>query len=74
MGRAVPEEQLFDLLFDPGEARNVAAEPGYEEVVTEMRGRLLTWMKETADPLLSGDVPVPPGTLTKDPDALSPGG
>jgi len=31
-------------------------------------------MAETADPLLSGDVPVPPGTLTKDPDALSPSG
>jgi len=72
--RAVPEEQLFDLLFDPGEAHNVAAEPGYEEVVAQLRGRLLAWMAETADPLLSGDVPVPPGTLTKDPDALSPSG
>lgn len=72
--RTVPEEQLFDLFFDPHEAHNVAAEPGYEAVLMELRGQLRAWMERTADPLLSGDVPVPPGTLTRDPDAISPAG
>ncbi len=68
----VPQERLFDLTFDPGEAHNVAAEPKYRETLTAARQLLQSWMEETDDPLLSGDVLVPPGTRTKDPDALSP--
>ena len=72
--RPVPEERLFDLTFDSGEAHNVATDPEYRETITAARQLLQTWMEETADPLLSGDVPVPRGTHTKDPDALSPSG
>ena len=70
--RPVPRESLFDLTFDPGEAHNVATDPGYQETLTAARQLLQTWTEETADPLLSGDVPVPRGSRTKDPDALSP--
>ncbi len=70
--RSVPQEGLFDLTFDPGEAHNVAADPGYRETLEAARQLLQTWMEKTADPLLSGDISVPSGTQTKDPDALSP--
>ncbi len=70
--RSVPRERLFDLTFDPGEAHDVAAEPGYSETLAAARQLLQTWLEETNDPLLSGAVPVPPGTRPKDPDALSP--
>lgn len=67
-----PHEALYDLMFDPAEAHNVAAEARYRDVLADLRGRLSAWMTRTADPLLTGDVPVPPGTRARDPDALSP--
>lgn len=70
--RPVPGEALFDLLFDPQERRNLADDPAYAGVRADLRARLLAWMRETNDPLLHGPVPVPPGTLVKDPDGLSP--
>ena len=68
----VAQEQLYDLVFDPNEAHNLAPDPGHAEVVAEMRGRLDRWMQSTNDPLLQGDVALPPGGKTDDPDALSP--
>lgn len=70
--RAVPREQLFDLAFDPAEASNVAEDAALAPILEEMRARLDRWMRETDDPLLKGPVPVPPGTMEKDPDDLSP--
>ncbi|MFM8763808.1 MAG: sulfatase-like hydrolase/transferase, partial [Spartobacteria bacterium] len=52
--RPRPEEILFDLVFDPHEANNLASDPGHAAVLAEMRARLARWMKETGDPLLSG--------------------
>ncbi len=72
--RTVPEETLFDLTFDPNEAHNVATDPAYAAVLMDLRQQLLAWMTKTADPLLQGAVPVPAGTPTKDPDAISPEG
>jgi arylsulfatase A-like enzyme len=65
-------EQLYDLLFDPNEANNVAADPANAAVLAEMRQRLDAWMQRTNDPLLNGPVPAPPGALVSDPDDLSP--
>ncbi|MGN6558129.1 MAG: sulfatase family protein, partial [Solirubrobacterales bacterium] len=36
----VPEEQLYDLVLDPQEGSNVAADPAKAEVLAEMRERL----------------------------------
>ncbi|HYH90904.1 MAG TPA: sulfatase [Solirubrobacteraceae bacterium] len=72
--RPLPREELHDLLFDPAEAANVAEDPAYSEVRAELAGRLEAWMRETADPLLEGDVEPPPGAEITDPDQLSPAG
>jgi hypothetical protein len=68
----VPEEQLFDLVLDPNEAHDRATDPSRAGVLEEMRERLRRWMEETEDPLLDGDVPVPPGAVTNDPAQGSP--
>jgi N-sulfoglucosamine sulfohydrolase len=67
--RPVPREALYDLLFDPAEAHNLAEEQ--PDVRDALRERLEDWMRETDDPLLDGDVPPPPGAVISDPDARS---
>jgi len=42
-------EQLFDLWKDPGETQNLAEEPTYEPVKTELKKALDNWMEETND-------------------------
>ena len=58
-----PDEQLYDLYFDPTETNNLADRPGHEEILDEMRQRLHTWMKETEDPLIDGVIPIAPGQM-----------
>ena len=70
--RPVAQEQLYDLVFDPNEANNLAGDPAMSGVLEDMRGRLARFMRETDDPLLSGPVPAPPGATFNDPDGLSP--
>jgi len=70
--RPVAVEQLYDLVFDPHEAHNVATDPRYADALADMRGRLDRWMQATADPLLQGDVPAPAGSRVNNPDGLSP--
>lgn len=70
--REIPAEALFDLLFDPNEARNLAEEPSLRPIRDEIRARLDRWMTDTDDPLLQDPLPVPPGTVVNDPDGLSP--
>ena len=53
------EEQLFDLILDPVEMRNLAGDGAVQPVLDEMRERLRRWMQRTDDPLLNGDVPLP---------------
>lgn len=69
--RVIPREQLFDLVFDPGEAGNLASDPAAAPVLIEMRERLQRWMERTNDPLLDGDIPAPAGARVNDPDGLS---
>jgi arylsulfatase A-like enzyme len=70
--RRRPREQLYDLVMDPGEMRNLAGDPACDEVQTALDERLHRWMADTADPLLDGPVPVPPGGVVNDPAGLSP--
>jgi len=70
--RRVDEEALYDLCFDPNEANNLVADGSASDALTNMRGRLESWMKETNDPLLSGPVPAPEGAKVNDADDVSP--
>lgn len=70
--KRVEREQLFDLLFDPNETKNLAHEAQFAGILEEMRARLDAWMERTNDPILRGPVPVPEGTLETNPDNLSP--
>ncbi len=65
-------EQLYDLVFDPSEAQNVADDPANRNVVEELRARLDEWMVARGDPLLDGLVAPPPGAEVNDPDQISP--
>jgi arylsulfatase A-like enzyme len=60
--RPLPAEQLYDLVFDPNEAANVAGDPAYADVLAELRARLHEWMVATGDPLLAGWIAPAPGT------------
>ena len=64
-------EQLYDLVFDPNEAANLAADPGCADTLAEMRERLASWMADTDDPLLHGDPAPPSGAELNDPDQRS---
>jgi N-sulfoglucosamine sulfohydrolase len=68
----LPEESLYDLLFDPAEHHNLAAAETSQTTLKEMRQRLDGWMRSTSDPLLSGPVPTPHGAKVNDPDGTSP--
>lgn len=72
--RTQPDEELYDLIFDPNEVYNRAADPALADVRAELRARLEAWMQVTRDPLLNGPVPLPSGAQANDPDNLSPNG
>jgi N-sulfoglucosamine sulfohydrolase len=69
--REIAVEQLYDLVFDPNEAANLAEDHLYREQLDQMRERLRAWMAQTDDPLLSGDPTPPPGAELNSPDQLS---
>jgi hypothetical protein len=70
--RSLDREELFDLVFDPGEAHNLASEPTMTPVLEELRMRLESWMAATEDPLLQGPLQAPVGARLNDPDGESP--
>jgi arylsulfatase A-like enzyme len=70
--RTVEAEQLYDLMFDPNETRNVAGDAALKATLADMRARLDRWMKKTDDPLLKGPVKAPEGAMANDPDGTSP--
>jgi arylsulfatase A-like enzyme len=70
--RELPAEQLFDLVFDPNEADDLAGDPAHEDVRRELSERLEAWMRAMGDPLLDGPVAPPPGAELNLPDQRSP--
>jgi N-sulfoglucosamine sulfohydrolase len=70
--RVQADEELFDLVFDPGEAANLAGDPAHAGILEELRERLQHWMEDTADPLLDGAVDPHPGTELNHPAQRSP--
>lgn len=73
-GRPVPQEALYDLVYDPNETANLVHDPAYADVVADLKRDLAAWMERTQDPLRQGPVPLPAGAFADDPDALHPGG
>lgn len=67
----LPDEELYDLVFDPGECANLAGREETHEVLKEMRRRLHDWMQAGDDPLLGGHIPAPPGAELNDPASIS---
>jgi arylsulfatase A-like enzyme len=70
----IDERQLYDNLFDPWNVANLYGHPDLEPIAAELAARLERWMVDTFDPLLHGDVPLPPGGLTNPIDGISPDG
>ena len=69
---ALPEESLYDLIFDPSEQHNLASDAAFKTVLDDMRGRMDRWMHRTNDPILNGPIPAPHGALVNNPDGTSP--
>jgi N-sulfoglucosamine sulfohydrolase len=44
------KEELYDLESDPGESKNLAADPASARVLGEMRRRMKQWQEKTRDP------------------------
>lgn len=61
--RIQPREALYDLTFDPNETDNLCGKRSYADVLADLRERLDEWMLTTQDPLLHGDIPMPPGAV-----------
>ena len=69
--RPLEKELLFDLVFDPNETNNLVGAAAAEPILQGMRECLRSWMEETRDPLLRGDVPAPEEAVANSPDAVS---
>ena len=52
-----PREELYDLMADPYETRNLADSTAYQEILGQLRRALDTWIEETDD---QGRYPEPP--------------
>lgn len=50
---ATAEDELYDLASDPGEIRNLAADPAHGEELSRLRKRLVAWMEQIKDTLLN---------------------
>ena len=66
-----PRVELYDLIMDPTEMRNLADVPDFALLREELEGRLQAWMEQTGDPLLDGPVPAPAGAFVNDPAGVS---
>ena len=72
--RKVPKEELYDLVYDPGETNNLAESAEHANVVADLRARLADWMQRTDDPLLDPDPSVLPLPQTVNTwDQMNPG-
>ena len=49
-----PEEELYDVKKDPFQLHNLAADPGYQEIKSDLRSRLDKELLETGDPRSTG--------------------
>jgi N-sulfoglucosamine sulfohydrolase len=47
-----PLEELYDVVADPAEVKNLAGDPAHAKTLEQMRARLRAWQKQTGDPWL----------------------
>jgi N-sulfoglucosamine sulfohydrolase len=66
-----PRLELYDLIMDPAEMRNLAEVDEYSQLRGELDHRLHDWMADTDDPLVNGPVPAPAGASVNDPAGIS---
>ena len=59
-GQVKYEEALYDLVYDPGERRNLAGETEYKTVLREMAEKLQIHEEKTDDPIRHGQIEVRP--------------
>ena len=72
--RPVPQEELYDLMFDPQERHNLAGDSLHEEILKDLKRELNQWMRDTDDPLLHADPSVMPlPQMVNTHDQLHPG-
>jgi N-sulfoglucosamine sulfohydrolase len=69
--REVPREELFDMLLDPEEGNNLAADPTFEHVRADLAEQLERQMRDSDDPLLDGPVAAPDGVRVNRQDQIS---
>lgn len=44
-----PAEELYDVLADPDETRNLAADPHYKKILEEFRSQMTQWRRQQGD-------------------------
>ena len=71
--RVQPQEELFDLVFDPNEAANLVADPAHADVLAELseRGSSAGWRRPTTRCCAARSSPLP-GTEINHPAQRSP--
>lgn len=47
-----PRQELYDIMEDPHELKNLAGDPVHAEMLKRMHEKLVAWQKRTADPWL----------------------
>lgn len=72
--RPVDRLQLYDNMLDPLNTNNLSGDAEFALIVDDLTARLERWMVATDDPLLLGDVPLPPGGFANPVDGDSPEG
>lgn len=64
--------ELYDLYLDPAERHNLAGQPDTAVIQEQLQSRLISFMKETEDPILKGFVPKPEGALVNQKTGIHP--
>lgn len=49
-----PSEELYDMINDPDQLHNLAAEANYHDIKQELSSKMITYLKETNDPRETG--------------------
>jgi hypothetical protein len=52
-----PQQELFDIIKDPGGMTNLAYDPAFESVRSDLKARLFDHLEETNDPRVTGPNP-----------------
>jgi arylsulfatase A-like enzyme len=63
--RRHPLVELYDLRHDPWERTNLAGSEGFADLRAELLSDLLSWMRDTGDPLLAGPIHTPHYTAAR---------